>query len=91
MKMKTTYEDFGRFWEGEVIATPGEKMNISDLYRSYVIWCEENNIMPVYKAKGLSRVVASRYKLQRKHIKSVYYFEGYQVRRYISSEEHNNH
>ena len=76
------------FWDDEMVPIENERVNVKDVYKSFKFWTEERGIVSTHKARGLSRLIKSRFGLERISSNGEYYFAAWNVRRNISAGEH---
>jgi hypothetical protein len=76
------------FWDDEMVPIENERVNVKDVHNSFKFWTEERGIVSTHKARGLSRLIKSRFGLERISSNGEYYFAGWNVRRNISAGEH---
>jgi hypothetical protein len=76
------------FWDAEMFQDANNRINIAAVNKSFQMWCEANNIHSNLKTNGLSRLLSSRLSLRREKSNGLSYIVGWNVRRNISKQEH---
>lgn len=76
------------FWDAEMVEDVNCRINIVAVNKSFQMWCKENNVHSNLKTNGLSRLLTNRLHLRRDKSNGISYIVGWNVRRSISKEEH---